>query len=444
MKIQFLEIETEQSWAVTAVAPGYLGSFIKLDGHAAVLSRIGPTQNADEIIDQIKETAPDILGLSLTTQQWRRAAHLLSLIRKKIEVPVIVGGLHSTFAPQAVLMADGIDYVCLGEGEQALNDFLTCFEKQNEIRAGQIQNIWVKGADRPSIRPPVESLDNLPFMDRSLIGEPDGIVHLNTQRGCPFTCTFCASGAIGRLYGGRKYIRRRSADNVLEELHHIRSIQPLNYVIFLDDTFTLNACWVRDFCRRYGKDFGIGFSINARVETVDPGMINSLSAAGCKHIIYGVESGSRRIRRDVLNRHTGNHRFKNAFRWTKEAGILATANYMIGLPYETREDIEQTLALDRELEPDDFGCFVFYPFPGTHLHHLCLQNGLLPENYMDLKVSHRRSILNLPNLTCDDITYYYEFFESIRKDRYRKRYGGELNGEAKSPPSVSHAHIAVG
>jgi len=245
------------------------------------------------------------------------------------------------------------------------------------------------------------------------------------------------------LYGDRKYIRRRSVANVLEELHLIRSAQPMNYIIFLDDTFTLNKDWVLRFCRQYRTAFDTGFSINARVDTVDREVINRLSEAGCKHIIYGVESGSARIRRNVLNRYTENQRFRDVFRWTKQAGILTTANYMIGLPYETREDIEKTLALDRELEPGDFGCFVFYPFPGTPLARLCRWRGLLPEGYLDLPVNHRQSILNLPDLTPDDIEYYYATFKSIRRDRYRRRYGGGVAEAPKGQQSRSREQITV-
>jgi anaerobic magnesium-protoporphyrin IX monomethyl ester cyclase len=252
------------------------------------------------------------------------------------------------------------------------------------------------------------------------------------MRGCPFPCTFCTGGAIGRLYGGRQYMRRRSVTSVVEELRHIRDNAPIHYVIFLDDTFTIYKGWLEKFCRVYGREIGAGFSINARADTVSPDMVTMLAQAGCKHIVYGVESGSRRVREEILNRPGENRQFIDVFRWTKEAGIMATANYMIGIPGETHEDIAQTLALNDELAPDDFGYFVFYPYPGTPLFNVCRERGYLPDNYLDLPANNRQSILTLPDLTKDKIHHYYNVFTDLREKNYLRRYGGSLNDAQKA------------
>jgi anaerobic magnesium-protoporphyrin IX monomethyl ester cyclase len=109
-----------------------------------------------------------------------------------------------------------------------------------------------------------------------------------------------------------------------------------------------------------------------------------------------------------------------------------TANYMIGLPGEAPEDIEQTLALNDELAPDDFGYFVFYPYPGTRLFDLCRKKGFLPENYLELPANNRQSVLNLPALTKDDIQYYYNRFTNVRENAYMERYGSALQDEDKA------------
>jgi radical SAM superfamily enzyme YgiQ (UPF0313 family) len=188
---------------------------------------------------------------------------------------------------------------------------------------------------------------------------------------------------------------------------------------------------------------GTGFSINARVETINRNMIDQLAGAGCKHIIYGVESGSLRIRRDILNRPVENQRYIDIFNWTKQANILVTANYMIGLPGEKSEDIDKTLALNYELEPDDFGYFVFYPYPGTRLFYFCHEKGFLPENYLKLPANNRQSILNLPDLTRDDIEYYYNLFTKVRENAYMDRYGSALNAEDKALVSKSFEKSAA-
>ena len=435
MKILFLEIDTEREWALASVGPAYITSYIRSQGHEGALLRVRLEQEVDELIGSIEKQEPDILGFSLTTRQWRRAAYVAGEIRKKLNIPAIAGGHHPTFTPEDVLRAEGFDFVCLGEGEEAVAELLDCLEKGEEIVQGQIENIWVEGANRVEIRPPSEPLDEIPFLARDLLDEQHGVVHLITQRGCPFPCSFCAAGGMRKLYNNKGYLRRRTVEDVVRELCQLKDEHLLNYLVFLDDTFTVNEAWVRQFCQAYSEQISVGFSINARVETVSRDIVNCLAKAGCRHIIYGVESGSMRIRHDIMNRPVENHRFVDVFKLTKEAGVMATANYMIGLPGETPDDIEQTLALNKEIEPDDFGYFVFYPYPGTQLFHLCREKGFLPENWLELPANNRQSILDLPDLTKEDIEYYYNKFTEVRNQAYLNRYGSGLSDEAKAQAS---------
>jgi len=431
MKILFLEIETEKPWALTSVGPAFIASYIRGHGHSASLLRVKPDQEIQDIIRGIENESPHILGFSLTTRQWLRAVNVAREIRNNMDIPIITGGSHPTFAAPSVLESGAFDYVCIGEGEKAVCDILSCMEKSEDISTARIPNICVKGSGPPKLRPPA-SVDYLPFMARDILNEPHGVIHISAMRGCPFPCAFCAGGAIGRLYEKREYVRRRSVNNVLMELHYIRENGPIHYVIFLDDTFTIYKGWLEKFCRVYGREIGAGFSINARADTVSPDMVTMLAQAGCKHIVYGVESGSRRVREEILNRPGENRQFIDVFRWTKEAGIMATANYMIGIPGETHEDIAQTLALNDELAPDDFGYFVFYPYPGTPLFNVCRERGYLPDNYLDLPANNRQSILTLPDLTKDKIHHYYNVFTDLREKNYLRRYGGAFHEEHKA------------
>ena len=437
MEVLFLEIDTERNWALASIGPAFIGAFIRQHGYEARLLLIAPDREPEDIIASIEKKPPDILALSLTTRQWLRARDIVRDIRNALDIPVIAGGLHATFAPESVLAAEGFDYVCLGEGEHAMVDFLFVMENGGRVEPDQIPNIWVKGTSKPRLRSPIESLDAIPFMARDLLGEQHGVFHMCTQRGCPFHCTYCSGRAYQDLYSGNYSGRRRSCHNVMEELFEIRKNDLLNYIIFLDDTFTVQKDWAHKFCRIYGREIGVAFSVHARVETVNPDMLELLAKAGCKHIVYGVESGSFRVRCDIMKRPVENRRIVDVFRWTKDAGILATANYMLGLPGETAEDIEQTLTLNEELQPDDFGYFVFYPYPGTQLFEVCRAKGFLPDNYLRLPANNRHSILNLTDLKQSDIDEYYERFTVARKRLYMKRYGNGM----ESPKSFISASI---
>ena len=300
---------------------------------------------------------------------------------------------------------------------------LSALEAGRPISAGAIANIAVADGLDPTLGPVVSPLERLPFMARDLMAEPEGVVHLLTQRGCPFACTYCSAAALNRRYRPQHYHRRRSVNHVMAELDAVGRQGPINYVVFLDDTFTTDEKWVLDFCRCYGDAVGAGFSINARVETVGAAMLDALAGAGCRHVIYGVESGSERIRRRVLNRRVDNRRIIEAFDRTRAAGMLVTANYMLGIPGETPADMAATLALNKTLGPHDFGYFVFYPYPGTLLFETCQRRGYLPEDHFQRPACHRHSILTLPEITDNDISVYYDQFTAARERAYLKRFG---------------------
>jgi radical SAM superfamily enzyme YgiQ (UPF0313 family) len=443
MRVLFLEIDTESAWAVASLGPALLAAYLRKFGHEATFVRVPLEWTAEDLADRVAALAPDLLGVSLTTRQWLRARHLIGVVRDRVDVPVVAGGLHPTFSAEPVLATPGFDFVCRGEGEPALLDLVTAVAAGQGSAEVRIPNIWGKGGPEPSLRKPFEPLDDLPFMARDHLDERYGVIHMTTQRGCPFKCTYCAARMYNELYSESGYYgRRRSIGNVLAELAAIRDQGSLNYVIFLDDTFTINHPWVNQFCREYGETVGVPFSLHARVETVSERLLARLAAAGCRHITYGVESGSDRIRREVMRRPVDNERFVDVFRWTREAGILVTANYMLGLPTETPADMEATLGLHHRLEPDDFGFFVFYPYPGTHLYRYCDEHGLLPPNHLELPANHRSSVLQLPTLSSEDIHRCYERWTQVRAAAALRR-SGELSGMAERSVVQGIEHCAA-
>jgi anaerobic magnesium-protoporphyrin IX monomethyl ester cyclase len=450
MKVLFLEIDTESEWSVASLGPASLAATLRVHGHQAAFLRVGRDHGIGHIEAELQIQVPDLIGISLTTRQWLRTRELLAALRQRSTVPVILGGLHPTFAPEEVLTHPGVDYVCLGEGEMALLDLVQALKAgraERDARLGRIANIWARGGLRPAMRPPIEPIDSIPFLARDLLDERWGVVHMSTQRGCPFPCTYCAARMYDQLYAeldGPSYGRRRSHGNVLDELRQLRQAGPLSYVIFLDDTFTIHHPWVRDFCRVYGTEFKLPFSLHARVETVNPRMLLELAAAGCKHIVYGVESGSERVRREIMQRSATNQRFRDVFRWTREAGIMATANYIIGTPGETVAEMEETLSLHAELQPADFGCFVFYPYPGTALFKLCRDRGYLPEDYLSLPAVHRRSILRLPGVTPQDIDRIYARWTQLRAAGMLTRMPGATATDIAHLADTAERHAATG
>ena len=441
MNILFIELEMDRNWAVASIGPAYLSAFVAQNGHTSELMSLPVDLSTEAAVQKIIEHQPDIIALSLTTRQWLRAKHLCRTLREVSSIPTIIGGLHPTFAPEESIEQEGIDYLCLGEGEAAFLEFIEVLESKGFVDDQEVDNIWVKGGRRPKIKPPIEPLDSIPYMDRSLLAEQHGVVHMVTQRGCPFPCTYCAARMYNDMYGNQAYGRRRTIEHVLSELEELKS-KGASYVIYLDDTFTINHKWIRQFLPLYSSRIGLPFSIHARAETISKDLLKRLSDAGCSQITYGVESGSERLRYEVMKRKVSNKRLIEAFQWTHDLGIISTANYIIGTPTETINDLEQTIALHEELNPTDFGYFVFYPYPGTPLYGYCLENNHLPENFADIPVNHRRSILINNTLTIEDIDEYYEKFSRVREKGFLDQYGKWIDDNGKKELSKQIEHIA--
>ncbi|MFT5685864.1 MAG: anaerobic magnesium-protoporphyrin IX monomethyl ester cyclase [Myxococcota bacterium] len=446
MHVLFLEVQTESTWSVASIGPAFLAAYLRKNGHTVSIFTVEMKHTIDDVVAAVCQHAPGLIGLSLTTRQWLRARGIVAGLRAQLDVPVIAGGLHPTFAPEKVLASPGFDLVCLGEGEGALLELVEHIAVEGQLPKHDLLNIQRAGQPRPILRPPLDPLDDLPFIARDMLNERYGVRHMITQRGCPFPCTYCAARMYNEMYND--YGRRRSNAGVSAELDALRGGSAgddlgLTYIIFLDDTFTINHKWVREFCTVHKDNGATPFSLHARVETVNQRMLHELAEAGCKHITYGVESGSERIRREVMLRKVGNQRLIDVFRWTREAGIITTANYMLGVPHETREDLEMTLALHHELQPHDFGYFVFYPYPGTPLFKTCLDLGILPEGYENLPANHRQSILNLPDLTNEDIGEFYDRFTAIREASYLERYGGSLSEAGEQTVRDTYQHTAA-
>lgn len=413
--ILFLELEQEIDWTLAAIGPSFIAAYLRSHGHQVDMLHVPINMTFEDMLEGVQKYSPDLLGVSMASRQWLRAVELIPPLREILDIPVVAGGLHASFASDVVLETPGFDYVCIGEGEQAMLELVEALE-QNDYPADGIANIRVRGGPAPPLRAPFEPIDALPFMARDMLGEKHGVRNIVTQRGCPYTCTYCAARQFSDLYEGSyaNYGRRRSPENVLREIAQIRAQGDLNYIVFLDDTFTINHAWIKAFCKLYATDVGVPFSLHARSETVSETLIGHLAEAGCRHIVYGVESGSDRVRRDILQRNISNERLCESFRMTQAAGILATANYMLGIPGETKADIEATLALHDELKPDDFGYFVFYPYPGTSLFKLCTDRGYLPDKPFEFPAHHHGTVLKLPDLSAADIEYYYQRFTQLR------------------------------
>jgi radical SAM superfamily enzyme YgiQ (UPF0313 family) len=200
---------------------------------------------------------------------------------------------------------------------------------------------------------------------------------------------------------GRRF-RQRSPDSVIGELKELRKLG-VSSIIFHSDTFTLDKRWLLELCGKMETEkLGIRWLTNSRVDTVEPEMLRAMKRAGCWMIAYGFESGSQSVL-DNVQKGITLQQTKDAARWTKEAGIKVWGYFIIGLPGETKESIEATIRLSKELPLYNANFAVGAPYPGTGFYELVSRQGwLLSEDWEDFDQNYS-AIVSYDNLSSAEI-----------------------------------------
>lgn len=384
----------------------YLSSFLKAHGHKVELlyhpgageveRRIKSLEMIHKLLGieklMMKKAAkfePDIIAFSSPTNLFPWVKKMARFLKESLQVPVIVGGPHPTSIPEYVISEEGIDMVCVGEGEEAMLELLESMER-GEKRT-DIKNIWFKKNGEIIKNPPrplIKNLDSLPFPDKELFekyGAINGRLYIMTARGCPYSCSYCYASLWHRIYtDGEKLYRRRSVENVIEELHFHMKRKRYEEVYFYDDIFTLDKKWLESFARVYPSEIGLKFKALVHPETVDEDTVALLKKAGCYYVDIGIEAGSEKIRKEVLNRRVSDRSIVRACELLKKAGIKFCTLNIFGIPGESIQDMERTVELNLQVKPDGAITSIMYPFPGTQIYTYSLSKGFIGEEEVKL------------------------------------------------------------
>ncbi len=353
----------------------------------------------DAIAQKVIDFDPHLICFSAMSQQYKYALKIARELKRRFPYPIAIGGVHATMVPQEVAKDHVFDFIGLGECDRALPALVRAI--RGDRNTTTIPNIWAKTEDGYR-KNPVGDFPDLEILAPKdyevfdldlLLTRMNGWMSMITSRGCPYRCSYCLNHRIVRRYreeAGVKasaYLRRYPIPRIMEEMKRLKDRHSsIRLFIFDDDLFTLNERYVLEFCDAYAASgIELPFVVNGHVQVFTPAMARALKDAGCRILKFGVESGSERIRRSVLKRDMTNAMIGKAFACAHDAGLHTSAFLMIGLPLETREDLEATIDLVAGLEPGRFRWAVFYPFPGTDIHRLCRSQGLLdPEKMKNL------------------------------------------------------------
>lgn len=378
----------------------YIAAVLEKNGHIIQVFDVDP--EVYDLIDDIKNFKPDMIGLSFLTPAYRKALNLTKKLKEKIpNVIYVCGGVHPTIQPIETLNDFGVDFIVVGEGEDTIVELCEKLEKKESVDT--VKGIIYKNNGQiinTGRRELIKNLDLLPFPARHLLNSevyltPPGIIRgyaterltsIVASRGCPFNCIYCGSHNLF----GRK-IRRRTVDNVIAEIEHLIQNYKIKGLYFCDDLFTNDHKWVREFCQKLKeKNIKIVWACQSRVDTITEELMRELKSAGCVQIDFGVENGSDKILK-VLNKATNVAAIKKAFQMAKKAKIRTCATFMIGNPSETLEDVLETFEVAKEISADYTVFYYTTPYPGTKLYEMAKKNNWIsPDLYYSESWSHRQ------------------------------------------------------
>jgi len=384
------------------------------------LADFGVTEKANDYIEdfqrKVKEFKPHLIAVTVVEDTWRQAQVLLDAV-KASGIPVIVGGVFATLAPDVVAQNDNVDIVCVGEGEWALVEL--CDRMHRGVSYADVKNLWVKGSDgayaKNVMRAPIP-LDDVPHANwdffeqerffRPMQGKIFRMLPIETDRGCPYTCRFCEAPSLVATYRqatGEYYFRRKTWARVREELELYIAKYDAQYIYFNAETFlAMSEKDFDEFIAMYA-DFKLPFWCQTRIETLSEKRIRKMEEVNCNRMSVGLEHGNEEFRKKIVGKGFSNKQLLEAFELLNASSIPVTINNMLGFPGETRELVFDTIELNRQLGTDSVNAYYFTPYRGTPMRDDCIKAGYITEETETATPTGGSPVLNMPQLSNEEI-----------------------------------------
>lgn len=322
---------------------------------------------------------PDLVGIQVLTFTLIDALKTAAIVKElSKDIPVVFGGPHVTIFPAESLAHKDVDYIVRSEGEISFKELLD--NMKDSSRLSSVRGIGFKRGsamtvtEEPSF---IRDLDSLPMPDRrltpyqkyySLLSKNFPITTMMTSRGCPYNCIFCER--MGKTF------RAKSPEKIIAEIEDCLSLG-IKEIFFHDDTFTVDKKRVFRICEMISER-GLKFDWDARVrvDTVNAELLKAMKKAGCRRISFGVESGSSKVLKKLRKGITLGQ-VTAAFEYAQKSRIQTLADFMIGSPGETEDDVSKTMDLAKKLHPDYVQFSITTPYPGTDLYRDAISSGMV-------------------------------------------------------------------
>ena len=376
----------------------YAASYLRENGYAVGVFDANLLDDPKTIQPYLEQHKPNIFvlyddGFNYLTKMclttMREAAFEMIKIAKNLECQIIVCSSDSTDHFEKYLAA-GADFVIQGEGEISLKELVDALS--NDEDTSQIKGLvfeqdgeFIKNPKHPVLR----NLDDLPMPAWDLIdiepyrkiweaGGNEFTLNMATTRGCPFKCNWCAKPIYGNRYNSH------SPEYITKHIKYLKEQYGVTRFWMCDDIFGLKPRWVQNFNQELKKaQLSISYYIQSRVDLLlKEDTIEALAESGLEEVWVGAESGSQAIL-DAMDKETTVEQIYEATRLLKEKNVRVAFFIQFGYLNETKEDIQKTIDMIKELVPDNIGVSVSYPLPGTKFYEKVKDDLKLKANWTD-------------------------------------------------------------
>lgn len=393
MRILLVQHSTE-NFEAYPLGLGYVAAVLRERGHAVAFldSALENGDSVSTLRRWVKGHRAQAIGFTAMTPQYDECLDLVKNARPYLRgIPIIMGGPHPSALPEEVLRDRAADIVAISEGEEIGPDLFCKLEEGGDLNSVPgIAFLDSKGNFvQTSAGRQVADLDTIPYPAWDILqperyrGRLRGlrVATVLTSRGCPYRCINCYRGPTS----GPRY-RKRSINNILEELRRLHYDYGIGAFGFRDDIFTLDMDHTRDLCDAIRiQKMRIFWHCETRVDRVNLDLLKKMKQAGCVCIDFGVEAGNDEILRK-LRKRTTKDQTRQAFSYCHEVGIPTRAFFMIGTPWETRQTVEETISFAKELKATKNLFFVATPYPGTELREEFIKAGWrTPDKYSEYR-----------------------------------------------------------
>jgi anaerobic magnesium-protoporphyrin IX monomethyl ester cyclase len=391
-------LENRTLWNVHPYNLGLLSAMIEDEFDVKIIDANMDKLSREDFAKLIKKEKPDVVGISMLTNEYSEAGFIAAEIVKQVNQKIITvcGGIHVTSEPIDTIKKKYVDYAVTGEGEytfkklcEHLNGDGPLPEKgilYKDKKSGKIINTgraeFIKDLDALPL-PSYHKVDFLKYateIQRESVDAPRQMPYarIMTSRGCPFNCCFCEVGTISG-----KVPRCRSPENVVAEIEWLKKTYGVKSIIFDDDNMFIYRERAKKLLQlMIDKKLNVKWnSIAVAVFKLDEELLDLMKKSGCQYIDIAIESGVERVLKDIIHKPLDLNYAKKIVKYIKKLDIDLAANFVIGFPGETWDEIRETIRFAEELDSNYTKIFIATPLPNTELYNIAAKSNCLRKNF---------------------------------------------------------------